>query len=173
MNHWTDPLDRILGLTPLIGSFGQGSTLVFATDLHSMGRMSANKFVEVVERIHAEDPTYAKGAYEFVRLGLNFTLTHLQKEGTLSGRGHISGGQLLEGLKLFALDQFGPLTLTVFEEWNIRSCPDFGRIVFKLVEHGVLGKRDSDSMEDFEGGYDFHEAFAKLYEPQSNPARSS
>lgn len=135
-----------------------------------MGVMSSSKFIEVVDRIHAKDPTYAKGAYEFVRQGLNFTLTRLQKDGALPGRGHISGQQLLEGLRLFAIDQFGPLVLTVFEEWNIRDCSDFGRIVFKLVEHGVLGKRDSDSMDDFEGGYDFVEAFAKPYEPQSEPA---
>lgn len=124
-----------------------------------------SKFEEVVERIFQEDPSYDRAAYEFVRQGLNFTLKYLDKKGLRKGGGHISGQQLLEGLRLFTLEQFGPLSLTVLDFWNIRSCRDFGSIVFKLVDHGVLGKTESDSIDDFENGYDFNEAFARPFEP--------
>lgn len=126
-----------------------------------------SKFEDVVERIVREDPSYDRAAYEFVRQGLNFTLKYLDKKGLRKKGGHISGQQLLEGLRLFTLEQFGPLSRTVLDFWNIRSCRDFGSIVFKLVEHGVLGKTESDSIADFEAGYDFREAFEQPFEPDS------
>ena len=45
------------------------------------------------------------------------------------------------------------------EHWNIQKCRDFGDIVFNLVDFGILGRTENDSLEDFEGGYSFEEAF--------------
>ena len=58
---------------------------------------------------------------------------------------------------------------TVLDFWGVRKCDDFGKIVFNLVERGVLGKTEQDKLEDFKGGYDFDEAFVKPYRPTPRP----
>ena len=79
----------------------------------------------------------------------------------------MSGQQLLEGIREFALRQYGPMAITVLDEWGVRRCEDFGEIVFNLVDHGhgLFGKTETDSREDFKGGYDFEEAFKKPFLP--------
>jgi uncharacterized repeat protein (TIGR04138 family) len=81
--------------------------------------------------------------------------------------GHVSAGELLEGFRLHALKEFGPMTTLVLDHWGIRSCADIGRMVFLLVEAGAFGRTENDSVEDFEGGYDFHEAFVAPFLPVS------
>ena len=61
---------------------------------------------------------------------------------------------------------FGPMTLTLMEHWNIQKCRDFGDIVFNLVDFGILGRTENDSLEDFEGGYSFEEAFELPFQPK-------
>ena len=46
-----------------------------------------------------------------------------------------------------------------------RKCRDFGEIVFNLVEHGILGRTENDSLEDFENGYEFATAFNEPFLP--------
>ena len=57
------------------------------------------------------------------------------------------------------------MTLTVLHEWGLRSCEDFGEIVFNMVEANLLAKTETDSREDFKAGYDFHEAFRQPFLP--------
>ena len=128
--------------------------------------MSDKNFPEVVKEIHQKDDRYAKGAYFFIREALDHTLKSLDKN-SRKNKGHVSGEELLEGIRSFALDRFGPMTLTLMNHWNIRQCRDFGNIVFNLVEFGILGRTDNDSLEDFEGGYNFQEAFESPFLPNS------
>lgn len=74
--------------------------------------------------------------------------------------------QLLDGIRDYALDRFGPMTLTLMDHWNIKKCRDFGNIVFNLVDFGILGRTENDSLEDFEGGYSFDEAFELPFMPK-------
>ena len=69
-----------------------------------------------------------------------------------------------------SLSQYGPMAKLVLEEWGVRRCEDFGEIVFNMVEVGWLAKTKADSRADFEGGYDFDEAFRKPFLPQSRRA---
>ena len=128
--------------------------------------MSDKNFPEVVKEIHQKDDRYAKGAYFLIREALDHTLKSLDKN-SRKNKGHVSGEELLEGIRSFALDRFGPMTLTLMNHWNIRQCRDFGNIVFNLVEFGILGRTDNDSLEDFEGGYNFQEAFESPFLPNS------
>jgi uncharacterized repeat protein (TIGR04138 family) len=57
------------------------------------------------------------------------------------------------------------MTPTVLSEWGIRSCEDFGEIVFNLIKHKQATQSQTDSREDFKGGYDFDEAFRKPFLP--------
>ena len=125
-------------------------------------------FAEAVAEVVRQDPRYDADAYQFVREGLDFTLK-LQKKEKRAGMHHVSGQELLEGLRQHALNQFGPMTKTVLEHWGIQKCEDFGEIVFNMVEKGILGKNEQDSREDFKGGYNFEDAFVKPYRPARLP----
>ncbi|MGJ3241910.1 MAG: Minf_1886 family protein [Opitutales bacterium] len=123
-------------------------------------------FGDVVDLIRKEDPRYEKGAYYFVRQALDHTLKNLRESDDERRNTHVSGQELLDGIRSFAIEQYGPMAKTLFDHWNIRHCNDFGDIVFNLVEYGVLGKTDSDSPRDFAEGYDFEEAFVRPYQPK-------
>ena len=72
---------------------------------------------------------------------------------------HITGPQLCQGLRAYALAQWGMLARVVLERWGIHSTFDFGRIVFALIEAGHMSKTDTDTIEDFRNVYDFKTAF--------------
>ncbi|MHC4599856.1 MAG: Minf_1886 family protein [Planctomycetota bacterium] len=76
---------------------------------------------------------------------------------------HITGGQLLESIRLLALKEFGYLGRTVFESWGIRSTRDFGEAVFLMVRENLMGKNEEDRIEDFDDVFDFEEVFEKSY----------
>jgi uncharacterized repeat protein (TIGR04138 family) len=135
--------------------------------------MHETSFEEALELVLAKDPRYHREAYLFVREALDYTQKSIGKESHGETR-HVSGQELLAGIRDFALTQFGPMTMTVLEEWGIRRCSDFGEIVFNMVETGWLAKTDKDSRKDFEGGYDFEEAFRKPFLPKSKlvPSKS-
>ncbi|QBG48585.1 hypothetical protein EGM51_14670 [Verrucomicrobia bacterium S94] len=116
---------------------------------------------ELLKPILAKDKRYTVQAYMFVREGLDHTVKKLDKPR------HVSGQELLEGMREYALKEYGPVTKRVLSEWGIHECVDFGNIVFNLVDAGLLGKTDEDSIEDFMNGYDFHEAFIKPYQPEN------
>jgi uncharacterized repeat protein (TIGR04138 family) len=119
---------------------------------------------EVLDQILVKDPRYPRDAYLFVKDALDHTQKLVNK--TSQGRiRHVTGQELLGGIREFALGQFGPMTLTVFEDWGIRSCADFGEIVFNMVEGKLLAKTEKDTREDFRDGYDFNMAFRQPFLP--------
>jgi uncharacterized repeat protein (TIGR04138 family) len=126
--------------------------------------MQKLNFGETVDEIVKADGRYERDAYYFVREGLDYTIKMLKKESRGVGR-HVSGQELLDGLRRFALDEFGPMAKTVLTYWGVKQCEDFGEIVFHMVDKGILGKTEQDTPEDFKGGYDFEEAFVKPYQP--------
>ena len=141
--------------------------------------MHEASFEEKVDAIRAKDPRYQRDAYLFVREALDYT----QKTTAKDSRGrlrHVTGQELLAGIRAFALTQFGPMTMMVLEEWGVRTCRDFGEIVFNMVEIDLLAKTDQDTRADFDNGYDFYEAFRKPFlppgeqeKPKTAPAPSS
>ena len=73
--------------------------------------------------------------------------------------------ELLDGVRQYALKEFGPMVMTVFDSWGIRSCEDIGHMVFNLIGAGVFGKTEDDSIKDFRNVYDFAEAFLRPFAP--------
>ncbi|HNV00279.1 MAG: hypothetical protein KA191_01460 [Verrucomicrobia bacterium] len=130
--------------------------------------MRTENIDEILDRVTATDPRYRREAYHFLREALDYTQRAISK----SNRGklrHITGQELLAGIRAYALAQYGPMALTLFHEWGVRSCADFGELVFNLVDQNVLGKTETDSRADFLDGYDFEEAFLKPFRPRSRP----
>jgi uncharacterized repeat protein (TIGR04138 family) len=109
-------------------------------------------FYQKLEEITEKDRRYQADAYEFVMQAIGFTQKKLNREG------HISGKELLEGIREFGLQQYGPLTKAVFERWGIKTTDDFGKIVFNMVENGLVRKTETDSQDDFKDVYHFNEA---------------
>jgi uncharacterized repeat protein (TIGR04138 family) len=141
--------------------------------------MHASNFDGTLEQILQKDPRYHRDAYQFVREALDYTQKAAPKSTKQEGRPaevrkgrapeeqHVTGQELLVGIRSFTLESFGPMAMTVLQEWGIRRCEDFGEIVFNMVEHNLLGKTEHDSREDFKGGYDFDEVFRKPFLPSS------
>ena len=126
--------------------------------------MQEVNFDEALEQILAKDERFHRDAYLFMREALDFTQKLVGRENQGKVR-HVTGQELLDGLRQYALQQFGPMTATVFEEWGICNCQNFGEIVFNMVENKLLAKTDKDTRDDFKDGYDFDEAFRKPFLP--------
>jgi uncharacterized repeat protein (TIGR04138 family) len=128
--------------------------------------MHTSNFDEILNQIIQKDSRYHRDAYLFVREALDHTQKALGKAGREGKQeAHVSGQELLEGIRSCALEQFGPMTLTVLHEWGVVSCEDFGEIVFNMVESQLLGKTKNDRRQDFKGGYDFEDVFRKPFQP--------
>src|SRR3954471_24242738 len=121
---------------------------------------------KAIEHILQQDSRYNREAYLFVREALDYTQKTVVRSGK-EGIRHVRGPELLDGIRSYGLQVYGPMTMTVFSEWGIESCEDFGEIVFNMVECGLLAKTEQDTREDFKGGYEFSDAFRKPFLPVS------
>lgn len=119
--------------------------------------MQAMQFEQSVVSILKRDKRFDPHAYFFLKDALDFTLKRIAESNGGQAR-HVSGPELLEGYRDFALQQFGPMASTLMEEWSIRKCQDVGDMVFQLIEEQVFGKQDSDKQEDFSEVFDFQAA---------------
>lgn len=115
----------------------------------------SSSFLEKIEGLLGKDPSYKFEAYTFVLAALHDTVGGLKKPR------HITGQELAVGIQKYALDQFGPMAMTVLHHWGIRTTLDFGKIVFALIDVQLLSKQPGDTLEDFDNVYGFEEAFGK------------
>ena len=83
---------------------------------------------------------------------------------------HVSGQELLEGMRVHATELFGPLAAQVWRSWGVNETLDWGRIVFLLVDNGMLNRQDNDTIEDFRDGFDFDDVFVDRYRIELPPA---
>ena len=113
-----------------------------------------------IDDIIRRDPRYSAEAYRFVMDALSYTIHQIGE------RRHVTGRELLFGIRDFALDCWGLMARHVLDAWGVRSTDDFGEIVFNLINAGILSKTDRDSKDDFKNVYGFLEAFDKSYSPE-------
>ncbi len=119
-----------------------------------------NKLLAVVRR----DPRYAYEAYEFVFHALEHTQKMLGREANTERtdpgepRHHVTCRQLLEGIRDFALHEFGLMARVVFRMWGVQRTDDFGEIVFNLIEAELMSKTSEDTRNDFHEVFDLDEA---------------
>lgn len=120
--------------------------------------MTKPQFAEtVLERLQDRNPRFHGKAYLFLLSALHSVLAELEEPR------HISGVELARGVRVLALEQYGPMARTVLGHWGIHSTEDLGEIVFAMVECGVLVKQEEDRREDFQGLFDFEEVFEREY----------
>lgn len=114
-------------------------------------------FEDVIEEIIREEPRYKPEAYIFLLEALGWIIDHLEE------KRHITGQELLEGIRKYALESFGPTARMVFEHWGVTTTEDFGVVVFQLVSRNILATTETDSISDFVDVYDFKTAFEDNY----------
>lgn len=117
------------------------------------------KLTEVVRN----DPRYAYEAYDFVFHAIQHTQRlmgrEMPREGeTVQHRHHVSGPELLEGIRQLALAEFGMMAKTVFRAWGLTTTDDWGNVVFNLIDAELMSRTDEDRRDDFHAVYDFDEA---------------
>jgi uncharacterized repeat protein (TIGR04138 family) len=112
---------------------------------------------EAFAQIRTQDGRYAERGYLFVLAALEYAQSKLPE------RRHLTGAELAWACRDFALDQFGLLAPTVLSHWGITATEDLGRIVFALIDVGLLQRQPSDKLEDFDRVYDFGEVFRAGY----------
>ena len=128
--------------------------------------MQALRFDAAVDNIIERDKRFDGGAYFFLKDALDFTLKRTREQNNGQER-HVSGEELLIGFRDFALQEFGPMSATLLDEWGVKTCSDIGDIVFNLIDEGMFGRQDADSKEDFKEVYDFDAAFRSPFLPST------
>lgn len=118
---------------------------------------------EVLDQLQERNPRFHARSYLFVLQALHSVIQSLEEPR------HISGRELTEGVRELALGRYGPMARTVLEHWGIHSTEDVGRVVFAMVEQGILIKQDEDQPEDFADVFDFEEAFEADYPWKARP----
>lgn len=119
-----------------------------------------------------KDGRYSPEAFRFLFEALPHAVRMAGKEKAEGSERHVTGREVLEGMRGFATQLFGPLAAAVWRSWGVRETIDWGRIVFLLVDNGLLSRQESDTIEDFRSGFDFQEAFVRQYKvPLPDPAK--
>ena len=128
--------------------------------------MTTPTFEDAVSRIVRKDPRFAERAYSFLKDALDFTMQRVEERENGSQR-HVSGQELLEGFRDYALAQFGRIFKTLHVLSNGKNV---GEMVFLLIEEDVFSKQPEDSLDDFKGFMSFRKAFEEPYEFQDQPS---
>ncbi len=130
-----------------------------------MSKKNVHDTWKKLQRVVNKDCRYSMQSYQFIFEALDYTASQLGKKynSSIEEERHVTGQELSEGIKQFAMERFGYMTRTVLEQWGITKSGDFGEIVFNLVDSGLMGKTDTDSLDDFKGLYDFYIEFDEKF----------
>ena len=111
------------------------------------------------------DLRYQLHAYQFVRDSLAYAQEVLPNdESEAEIEPHLTGQELCEAIRLFAIDQFGYMSKTVLNNWGIQGTNDFGEIVYNLIDIGMMKKSETDERELFSDVYSFEKAFVEDFQ---------
>ena len=103
-------------------------------------------FRRKVAMLLMQDPRYSEEAYEFISSAVTYTVSKCEKHR------HVSGAELLDGIRELAVGQFGVLAKNVLAKWGLIMEEDAGNIVYLLIGAGLLGESEEDSPDDFKTG---------------------
>jgi uncharacterized repeat protein (TIGR04138 family) len=127
-----------------------------------------------IAKLLQEDRRYRFEAYALVFEALSFAHKELEmttqpeakaEEESEEGQPerHLSGQQLCEAIRQYALEQYGYMAQTVLKTWGVTSTSDFGEIVFNLIRIGQMRKTKADRREHFDNVYDFDTGFRQNF----------
>lgn len=128
---------------------------------------------ERILAVRRRDRRFSRNAYYFVLDALDHTMVEMGHDKKVGEERHITGQNLLAGIRDLASEHFGPMASLVFKRWGVRVTEDFGEIVFNLVEVGLLSRCTDDSRLDFANGFDFEHVFAAKFRERLTAISSS
>lgn len=132
-------------------------------------KQRVDETIEAIKRIVDADKSYHFEAYEFIHAAV----VHVCAQNSDNRARHVSARELLEGISLYAFEQFSGLAEHVLRNWGINSAVDVGVIVFKLAEKNVLSVSENDSPEDFNIDFDLFMLPRTVTEPAPVRPRST
>lgn len=121
-------------------------------------------FNQAVEVAMKKDSRYGREAYVFLLEVLELTIKQCRRS-KREFINHVSAAELLECFRLHALEEFGPMALTVLSYWGVHTSEDIGSMVLSLVDAKFLAKTEEDTLEAFRKGFSFEEAFTQPFQP--------
>jgi uncharacterized repeat protein (TIGR04138 family) len=117
-----------------------------------------------------QDQRYHLEAYQFIRESLAYAQKVMKMPATNDEGAeekqdhHLTGQQLCQAIREYALEQFGFMSKTVLNSWGIYNTGDFGEIVYNLIRVKEMRKSKTDRREDFDDQFDFDVAFQPRFE---------
>jgi len=129
-----------------------------------------NEHLQAIIDLMLQDQRYHLEAYQFIREALAYAqkvmkMPATKDEGSEAKQDHhLTGQQLCQAIREFALEQFGFMAKTVLNSWGVHTTGDFGEIVYNLIRIKEMRKSKSDRREDFDDQYDFEVAFEPRFE---------
>jgi uncharacterized repeat protein (TIGR04138 family) len=124
---------------------------------------------EQLRKLALADGRYSPEAFRFLFESLDHALRLAGRENAQGTSRHLDGREVLAGMRACATELFGPLAAQVWRSWGVNSSLDWGRIVFLMVDAGLLKRQETDSIDDFGDGFDFDEVFVERYQPTLPP----
>lgn len=119
---------------------------------------------QLLQDLCKRDQRYPFEAYEFVYAALGYLQDLMKKQEVVKeGPKHVTGQQLSEACRDFALQEFGLMAGTVLGTWNIKQTDDIGELVYNLIGINLMTKTDTDSKEDFHNVYDMKQALNQRF----------
>jgi uncharacterized repeat protein (TIGR04138 family) len=145
--------------------------MIRETETHRrpMNKNMAEKTFPIVELLK-QDTRYKLEAYQFVREALQYAQEVLEMPAQAASAAgertehHLTGQQLCDAIRVYALEQFGYLAKIVLQSWGVHSTSDFGEIVYNLIRIKEMRKSKHDRREDFDNQYDFETAFQPIFQ---------
>ena len=122
-----------------------------------------------LRQLALQDGRYSPEAFRFLFESLDHAVRLAGKEQAEGPERHVTGQEVLAGMRAYAREAFGPLAAHVWRSWGVRETMDWGRIVFLLVDKGLLKRQENDSIADFSAGFDFDQVFERSYVPALPP----
>ena len=112
-----------------------------------------------------DDQRYKAEAYQFVGEALNYAqeTREEQPSDAEQSESHLTGQQLCDVIRLYALEQSGLLAQSVLNSWGVFETSDFGEIVYNLIRIGRMKKSEEDRREDFDDVYSFDTALNQTF----------
>jgi uncharacterized repeat protein (TIGR04138 family) len=132
-----------------------------------------------IARLLEEDRRYTIEAYVFIFEALQYAQNvlkmgaekpteplpepHDEEDESPEPKRHVTGQELCEAIRRYALEQYGYMAKTVLNSWGIHCTGDFGEIVFNLIRVKQMRKTPADTRVDFDNVYDFDVAFKQEF----------
>lgn len=126
-----------------------------------------------LRQLALRDGRFSPEAFRFLFDSLEHAVRLAGKEEASGTERHVTGQEVLAGMAGHALEVFGPLAGSVWRSWGVHQTLDWGRIVFLLVDEGMLKRQDEDSIEDFRSEMDFDQIFVRSYRSELPPLQDA